>query len=258
MKTSASEKTAKSKKIYDISEIREAIAYWTGRLASFNESDDEHIEPDVDADGKSAGADGGDKGGGLPDEKAVSGKAKSSPVGAFSPNRRFFRIHLAAVKKTKDKLAKLLRDSGLNLEDDTSIQVENSAIEDGDFNPDVGTALITIKIKIEKAQLKGLRKLFAALFEDKRAFDDIDEGKIWDAIWGGVKNVKAAGVEKIADANEKLRQKIGVPAMYEYFNGFFGKILASKVTEKNVFAGGDDKSVSGAQFVYCAAVKIKV
>lgn len=110
---------------------------------------------------------------------------------------------------------------------------------------------------IEKAQLKGLRKLFAALFEDEHAFDDIDEGKIWDAVKAGFKGVKDAGIEKIADANEKLRQNIGVPAMQEYFKAFFGKILASKVTKKNVFAGGDDKSVEGAEFIYCASVNIK-
>ena len=107
---------------------------------------------------------------------------------------------------------------------------------------------------IEKVQLKGLRKLFATLFEDEHAFDDIDEGKIWDAVKAGFKD---GGVEKIADANEKLRQNIGVPAMQEYFKSFFGKILASKVTKKNVFAGGDDKSVEGAEFVYCASVNIK-
>ena len=123
----------------------------------------------------------------------------------------------------------------------------------------MGTAIVTIKVTVEKAQLKGLRKLFAALFEDEHVFDGLSEGKIWDAIKAGFKGVKdAAGVEKIADANEKLRQNIGVPAMQEYFQAFFGKILAAKVTKKNVFAGGDDKSVEGAEFVYCAAVNIKV
>ena len=39
MKAKTIKKVVKSKKSYTTSEIREAIAYWKGRLASLNESD---------------------------------------------------------------------------------------------------------------------------------------------------------------------------------------------------------------------------
>ena len=45
--------------------------------------------------------------------------------------------------------------------------------------------------------------------------------------------------------------------MQEYFNAFFGKLLAKKITTKNVFAGADEEGPNGAYFVYCSSVTIK-
>lgn len=132
MKAKTIKKVVKGKKSYTMAEIREAIAYWKGRLASLNESDgddDDGGEGDADLDDPDDSGDSKGKGkAGLPDEKTVQAKAKSTPVGAFNPNRRFYRIHLAAVKKVKAKLAKLLHDKGLNVDGDSNIQIENSAI----------------------------------------------------------------------------------------------------------------------------------
>ena len=74
MKAKTIEKVVKGKKSYTMAEIREAIAYWKGRLASVNE-DEEKIEAAVDDDKKTApngkdGKDGKDKNS-LLDEKAV-------------------------------------------------------------------------------------------------------------------------------------------------------------------------------------------
>ena len=80
MKAKTIEKVVKGKKSYTMAEIREAIAYWKGRLASLNESDggEGNAESDVVDDVP-------DKGGsiGLPNEDKVEDKAKASPVGAF-------------------------------------------------------------------------------------------------------------------------------------------------------------------------------
>ena len=128
MKAKTIEKVVKGKKSYTMAEIREAIAYWKGRLASLNE-EEEKAEADVDDEETKSDGKGTDKGkNSLPDEKTVQEKAKSMPVGAFNPNRRFYRIHLAAVKKVKAKLAKLLHDKGLGVDEDSNIQIENSAI----------------------------------------------------------------------------------------------------------------------------------
>lgn len=139
MKAKTIEKAVKGKKSYTMAEIREAIAYWKGRLASLNESDD------GDDDGGEGDADP-DEGGsvGLPDEDKVEDKAKSSPVGAFNPTKRFYRMHLHAEKVVKEKLGKLLNKSKLG--DGNSVVIENSAIDDGNFNMDADNILITIKV----------------------------------------------------------------------------------------------------------------
>lgn len=142
MKAKTIEKVIKGKKSYTMAEIREAIAYWKGRLASLNESDD----GDGDDDGGEGDADPDEGSGsvGLPDEDKVEDKAKSSPVGAFNPTKRFYRMHLHAEKVVKEKLGKLLNKSKLG--DGNSVIIENSAIDDGNFNMDADNILITIKV----------------------------------------------------------------------------------------------------------------
>ena len=135
MKAKTIEKAAKGKKSYTMAEIREAIAYWKGRLASLNESDGGEGSADPDGGGGSIG---------LPDEDKVEDKAKASPVGEFNPTKRFYRMHLHAEKVVKEKLGKLLNKSKLG--DGNSVVIENSAIEDGDFNIDAKDILITIKV----------------------------------------------------------------------------------------------------------------
>ena len=72
----------KVKKTATISEIREAIAYWKGRLASLNEAggdeidDDDVINPDDDEDSKGGDVDADAFG--LPDEESLESKAKSA------------------------------------------------------------------------------------------------------------------------------------------------------------------------------------
>lgn len=253
-----SAKEKKQKKAYSTSEIREAIAYWKGRLASLNESDEEPDETPDEED-----VDDGDSGvGGIPDEDKVEDKAKASPVGAFNPTKRFYRMHLHAEKVVKQKLAKLLHSKGLKEIEDSNIVIENSAIDDGDFDTTVDNILVTVKVSIDKAQLKGFRKFLAVLKEEDggAAMGEIDEGLL-SALFKGLadtaKGVKKAADEKVAAANEKLKQTVGVAAMQEYFNAFFGKILAKKVTLKNVFAGADEPNTVGAQFIYCASVTLK-
>ena len=141
MKAKTIEKVVKGKKSYTMAEIREAIAYWKGRLASLNE-EEEKAEADVDVD--TDGDTGGDGSVGLPDEDKVEDKAKASPVGAFNPTKRFYRMHLHAEKVVKEKLGKLLNKSKLG--DGNSVVIENSAIDDGNFNMDVDNILITIKV----------------------------------------------------------------------------------------------------------------
>ena len=125
MKAKTIKKVAKGKKSYTMSEIREAIAYWKGRLASLNESDG---------------------GIGIPDEDKVEDKAKASPVGAFNFTKRFYRMHLHAEKVVKEKLGKLLNKSKLG--DGNSVVIENSAVDEssGLFDMDVENILITIKV----------------------------------------------------------------------------------------------------------------
>lgn len=139
MKAKVAGKTVKGKKAYTTAEIREAIAYWKGRLASLNE-EEEKAEADVDIDSDSDS----DSSVGLPDEDKVEDKAKASPVGAFNPTKRFYRMHLHAEKVVKEKLGKLLNKSKLG--DGNSVVIENSAIDDGNFNMDVDNILITIKV----------------------------------------------------------------------------------------------------------------
>lgn len=262
MKAKTIEKAVKGKKSYTMAEIREAIAYWKGRLASLNESDGgegdaENDVDDVDDDVVS------DKGGGigLPDEDKVEDKAKASPVGAFNFTKRFYRMHLHAEKVVKEKLGKLLNKSKLG--DGNSVVIENSAVDEssGLFDMDVENILITIKVQIDKAKVKGFRKFLAVIKEDDVHNPDmVDEGLL-SALFKGLgdtaKGVKKAGQEKIAAANEDLKNRVGVAAMQEYFNAFFGKLLAKKITTKNVFAGADEEGSNGAYFVYCSSVTIK-
>jgi hypothetical protein len=100
----------------------------------------------------------------LPDENKVENKAKSTPVGVFNPTKRFYRMHLHAEKVVKEKLGKLLNKSKMG--DGNSVVIENSAIEDGDFNMDADEILITVKVQIDKAKVQGFRKFIAVLKED--------------------------------------------------------------------------------------------
>ena len=252
MKAKTIKKTVKGKRSYTMSEIREAIAYWKGRLASLNESDGG--EGRADGDVVNSGSDSI----GIPDEDKVEDKAKASPVGAFNPTKRFYRMHLHAEKVVKEKLGKLLNKSKLG--DGNSIVIENSAVDDGNFNMDVDNILITIKVQIDKAKVKGFRKFLAVIKEeDVHNPDRVDEGLL-SALFQGIadtaKGVKKAGQEKIAAANEQLKQRVGVAAMQEYFNAFFGKLLAKKITPKNVFAGADEEGTAGAEFIYCSSVTL--
>ena len=148
MKAKTIEKVVKGKKSYTMAEIREAIAYWKGRLASLNESDGG--EGDAESDEDDVVDDVPDKGGvGLPDEDKVEDKAKASPVGAFNFTKRFYRMHLHAEKVVKEKLGKLLNKSKLG--DGNSVVIENSAVDEssGLFNMDVENILITIKVQID-------------------------------------------------------------------------------------------------------------
>jgi hypothetical protein len=237
-----------------MAEIREAIAYWKGRLASLNEAGaDEREEDDVDDDDDGSGSGGV----GLPDEDKVEDKAKASPVGAFNPMKRFYRMHLHAEKVVKEKLGKLLNKSKLG--DGNSVVIENSAISDGDFDIDTDNVLITIKVQIDKAKVKGFRKFLAVIKEaDVHNPDRVDEGLL-GALFKGLgdtaKGVKKAADEKVAAANEQLKQRVGVAAMQEYFNAFFGKLLAKKITPKNVFAGAEEEG-AGASFIYCSSVTL--
>ena len=195
MKAKTIKKVVKSKKSYTMAEIREAIAYWKGRLASLNESDGGEGDADSDEDSSSVG---------LPDEDKVEDKAKASPVGAFNPTKRFYRMHLHAEKVVKEKLGKLLNKSKLG--DGNSVVIENSAIDDGNFNMDTDNILITIKVQIDKAKVKGFRKFLAVIKEeDVHDPDRVDEGLL-GALFKGIADtasgVKKAGQEKIAAANE--------------------------------------------------------
>ena len=261
MKAKTIEKVVKGKKSYTMAEIREAIAYWKGRLASLNESDGG--EGDAESDEDDVVDDVSDKGGGvgLPDEDKVEDKAKASPVGAFNFTKRFYRMHLHAEKVVKEKLGKLLNKSKLG--DPNSVVIENSAVDEssGLFNMDVENILITIKVQIDKAKVKGFRKFLAVIKEDDVHNPDmVDEGLL-SALFKGLgdtaKGVKKEGQKKIATANEELKNRVGVAAMQEYFNAFFGKLLARKITTKNVFAGADEKGPNGAYFIYCSSVTIK-
>jgi hypothetical protein len=252
-------KAGKTKKRTSVSEIKEAIAYWRGRLASLNEAEEE--DDDDEATDKDVGGDGDF---GIPDGDKVEDKAKAAPVAVFNPLARFYRIHLRAERGVREKLAKLLHNKGLKGASTEDIQITNSAIDEGSgtFNADEETAVVTIKVTIDKAKLKGFRKFLAAVTEsDLSEFERLDEASLLKSLFKGIadtaKGVGDAAKQKVADANEKLRQTIGVQAMQEYFKLLFGPTVAKKVTLKNVFSGADDEGAAGAQFVFCSAVTIK-
>lgn len=259
MKTSTIKKVVKksrAKKSYSLSQIREAIAYWKGRLASLNEAEgEEHGGGDEaggdDVDGKNLG---------FADEDSAESKAEGKPVGGFNPMKRFYRMHLHAKDVVGKKLGALLSKSKCGTPQ--SVEITNSAIDDdnGTCDFDTDKVTVTVKVTVDQAQVKGFRKFIAVLKEeDIRNPENIDEGLL-SALLKGVadtaKGVSKAAKEKIDDANEKLKVKIGVSAMQEYFKAVFGNILAKKVNTNNVFCGVDD-SGNEAVFVYCASVAIK-
>jgi hypothetical protein len=141
-------KTKKMKKSYSTGEIREAIAYWKGRLASLNEADEapegdvENDEDDFEDDSKG----GSSSGINLPDEDKVEDKAKSTPVGVFNPLKRYFRMHLHAEKVVIEKLGKLLNKSKMGTGE--AVVIENSAIDEaeGTFDMDADEIVVTVRV----------------------------------------------------------------------------------------------------------------
>jgi len=257
-KTIKSVKKPDSEKDCSAAKIREAIAYWKGRLASLNEGlyekDNEADEvPEKDVKNAEVPV--------IQSESKVVEQAENNPVAVFNPTKRFWRMHNYAVKVVKEKLAKLLHDKGLKDISDGNIVVENSAMDDDDYDIDADTIVVKIKVQIEKAQLKGFRKFLAVLKEEDKSLRDIDEASLWGALFKGIggtaKGVSDAAKEKIAAANKLLKEQVGVKAMQEYFLAFFGKKFAGRINAKTVFAGGDAEGTTGAEFVYCSAVDVK-
>ena len=129
--------------------------------------------------------------------------------------RRFYRIHLHAEKIVKEKLGKLLAKSKVG--DANAVTVDSSAVDGESFEMPDDKLTVTVRVKVDQAKVHGFRKLIAVLKEeDIRNPDNIDEGLL-SAFFKGVadtaKGVSKAAKEKIDDANEKLKVRIGVTAM---------------------------------------------
>lgn len=150
MKTSTIKKAvkkseSKSKK-YSTSQIREAIAYWKGRLASLNEDEEEEHGDNDDDDDDDDGKGGGDSLGFASEDSAES-KAEGKPVGVFNPMRRFYRMHVHAETVVKEKLGKLLSKSKFGNPD--SVDVDNSGIDGESFKMPDDKLTVTVRVKVD-------------------------------------------------------------------------------------------------------------
>ena len=182
-------------------QIKEALAYWKKQLRKLNEetggdgTDGKNSEggensenseggenPENDVDDDNNNIEFEEK-----DAKAPAAFAK------FNPMSRIVRLHNAAVKKVQ----KLVADKFLNkwkAGDAQSILIENSAIDTDaqTFEYKKGnTMVITMSVSIDKAKVKGFRKMMAVLLKEStfkkldRTAKQLNEG-IWDIFKGAI------------------------------------------------------------------------
>lgn len=266
-------------KRYSEKHIKEAIDFWQNELTKLNEAvedhggdgkvkdeeiKDEEIKDDSAEQKKSSAKDDDDgiidvdsDDLGLESADSIEDDAVKNPVGKLTVSGRFHRLHIGSRNLVQKKLAELLNKYKA-LSDDNAVVVENSRDPDDEgFNIDGDDPMvITVRVQIDRAHVKGLRKLMAVLKEDDE-IEKLDEGEIWSAIFKGIANmahgVSSAAKTKIADANEALKKKIGVTAIQSYLMNFGGKKLAQRANLKNVFITADEEG-DGAEYTICAAV----
>ena len=236
-------------KKYTRKQLTEAIAYWKNKLKALNEADD--TADDADEEGKSDGKDLSVS------EETVEKKAEANPIGNFDISARMHRLHNGARNKVKKELGSFL--TKFKMGDVGTVLVENSCDVDGYFEmPQEGDKMvITIKVDVDKAKVKGLHKMIALMKEDDEELMKV--GFLKD-LWNGIKSTGSAmaktAKEKIDVANEKLKKNIGLTAVRKYVEAFCGKGLAEKVSLKNVMIGQEEEG-DGAQITFAAALNIK-
>lgn len=247
-------------KRYTRQHIKEALSYWKKELKKLDEAASDHGADDdnKDDDKKDDDAEIDVDDLGMVEGDDAESKARATPIGKFSLPAKFMRLHKGSEKLVKKGLTKLLNKYKA-IDGDNAVSIENSRVGDDDtFNIEGDDPMvITVKVQIDRAKVKGFRKLLAIVKEDEE-IEQIDEGEIWNAIFKGVadtaKGVNAAAKKKIDAANEELKKKIGLAAVQTYLKNFCGRKLAEKATLKNVFIGADPEG-DGAEYTFCAAVE---
>lgn len=267
-------------------QIKEALAYWKKQLRKLNEG-----LYNEDGEGNGSGADNNGGGGDGAGRGESSGEDNSDPDGddddngndpeekpakdpdpfaKFNPMKRIVRLHNAAVKK----VSKLVSDKFLNkwkAGDAESISIENSAIDTDEqtFDYEKGEKMvITMTVSIDKAKVKGFRKMLAVILKEstfkkldymsKRLNEglfDIIKGAFRGAIKGGAKEGGEAKKAAIDQANKELKERIGVFGLHEYVRRVCGADIANKLKPKHIEIGFDKPDPDEAlSYVYKAIV----
>lgn len=211
---------SRAKKTRSVAKIREALAYWKGRMAQLNEA--------------------------KKTEDEAKDEAENNPVGEFDPASRFIGMHKFAVGEVQKIVSKVLH----NKVDTQDVHVYNSAVKGNDFDASVDKITVKIAITVDKAKVKGFRKALAALVGET---EQIDERGWFKSI---TKSVRDNAAQNIGDPNSALKEKVGLEAMKMYFKNFFGKRLAAAISRRNVFVGQAGEGTA-LEYVFCASVAIK-
>ena len=254
---------------YTRRQLLEAISYWKNRLRELNEENEGDASAEKPAAEKPA-AEGKSADAFTVDPEKTEAKAEAKPVGVFDINARMHRLHLGASNKVKKALEKFLNKYDIKSEG-KPVKVENSCDNGNAWNmPKEGDKmLITITVSLDRASVKGFRKMVALMKENDREF--LNEG-FWGDLWRGFKKgaeeLKKVGgetvqkmgdtaKEKVINANEKLRRQIGLVAVRMYTEAFCGKALAAEVDEDNIQVGQDNDEKKGGVITFAASFDIR-
>ena len=252
------------------SQVKEALAYWKKQLRKLNEGlyGEEDEEKGDGADPKGDGDKSEEPDPEEEDDPEFKEKDAKDPAAfaKFNPMKRIVRLHNAA----KRKVAKLVSDKFLNkwkAGSEKSVVFKNSAIDDDEQTFEYekgGTMVITMTVSIDKAKVKGFRKMMAVLLKEstfKRLDSEarrLDEG-IWDifksAVGSAAKTAKVKAGEAIDRANNELKEKVGMFGIQEYVRRLCGKDIMEKLRAKSIEIGYDEADEKEAlEYVYKAAV----
>ena len=249
---------------YTRKQLKEAIAYWKGKLAKLNEEDEGDTATEDGGDGKAIDAF-------MADEETVQKKAESNPVGVFDLNARMHRLHIGASNKVKKALEKFLNKYNVDASGKQVLITNSCDPDNGGWEmPKEGDKMvITVQVSIDRASVKGFRKMVALMKENDEEF--LNEG-FWGDLWSGftkgaaelkkvggetIEKMGKTAAEKIKNANEKLKKQIGLTAIRMYTESFCGKALAGRVGLDNIQIGQDDETKEDGEITFAAAFDIK-